>query len=74
MDTVDAFGVDGNVDIGVGRIRGGEEEFCGVIGPDDAHMVLGAEGLQMLDLVLFEKGFELMHGGKSGKVILDWTK
>ena len=22
----------------------------------------------------FEKGFELMHGGKSGKVILDWTK
>ncbi len=22
----------------------------------------------------FEKGFELMHSGKSGKVILDWTK
>lgn len=22
----------------------------------------------------FEKGFELMHGGKSGKIILDWTK
>ena len=22
----------------------------------------------------FEKGFNLMHEGKSGKVILDWTK
>ena len=22
----------------------------------------------------FEKGFEMMHSGKSGKVILDWRK